>query len=193
MLKFGDLILCRYLNFKMDPAPMIFILRSDTQYTEGLNSHYLSKYEAQYVRQLMAYFPNNDGNKVYYHLKATSKAVVNRAYRRYFTNLLVILKQWPVQGPKGFEADKLMLHTTDYIEKKYNVKVPDLKAKLQDAYKEEQRLAKNAKERERYWLNKAKQASTAQEKDAYTSIAFERGEAQADVHRKVQSIAKGLS
>ena len=192
MLQFGDLILCRYLNYKMDPAPMIFILKSDVNYTEGLNSHYLNKTEANYVRRLMMQFPDNAGNKVYYHLKASNRAAINRAYRKYFTNLLVVLQQWKVQATTAKEINSLFQFAVEEVEKRYNIKSPDLKQKLMDAYAEEQRLAKNAKERERYWLNKAQSAQTDAERDAFNQIAYERGTKYHQAHRRIQGISREI-
>jgi hypothetical protein len=192
MLKFGDLILCRYLNFHNDPAPMIFILKSDITYTEGLNSHYITKTEANYIRRLMLEFPDNVGNKVYYYLKNSNKSAINRAYRKYFTNLLVILQTWTVQATTTKEINALFQFTVDSIEKQHNIKAPDLKDKLLAAYKEEQRLAKNAKERERYWLNKANAATNNRDKDAFLAIAYERGTKLHSKHRQIQGIARTI-
>jgi len=191
-MQFGDLILCRYLRFKHDPAPMVFILKSDSTYTEGLNSHYLNKTEANYVRKLMMQFPDNAGNKVYYHLKNSNRSVINRAYRKYFTNLLVVLQSWKVEATTAKEINALFQFAVEEVEKKYNIQTPDLKQKLLDAYKEEQRLAKNAKERERYWLNKSNNASTEQEKEAFAKIAYERGTKFHSAHRRMQGISREI-
>lgn len=93
--QYGDLVLGRYGRFKLDPVPMVFILLSDSTYTEGINSNYITKAEAIYLRRMMANFPDNVGNKVYYKLKAEGHTIL-RAYRKYFTNRFVGLGKWKV-------------------------------------------------------------------------------------------------
>jgi hypothetical protein len=187
-LQFGDLILCRYLNFKMDPAPMVFILKSDPHYTEGLNSHYLTRQEAFFVRRLLGQMPNNQNNIAYQYLKGNASSIL-RAYRKYFTNLLVVLRVWKVRGIT--DADAALMQTVQDIEKQSGILPPNLKQKVELAYKEELRLAKNAKERERYWLNKSNQTTLPQEKELYQKIAYQRGTSQTTIHRRVGGILRG--
>ena len=95
--QYGDLVLGRYGRFKLDPVPMVFVLLADDTYTEGINSNYITKAEAIYLRRMMASYPDNVGNKVYYKLKAEGHAIL-RAYRKYFTNRFVGIGKWKVQA-----------------------------------------------------------------------------------------------
>jgi hypothetical protein len=94
--RFGELLLARYGNYHLDPVPMVFILLSDANYTEGINSNYITKKEATYLRKLMSLYPDNANNRVYYQLKSEASAIL-RAYRRYHTNLLFNIRKWKVK------------------------------------------------------------------------------------------------
>lgn len=92
-LDFGDLVLQRYGNWAHDPNPLIFVLYSDSLYTHGLNSHYVSKQEAEQLRKLMAYIPPGQQNLAYMFLKARFNSVL-RSYRVYKTPLIYVIKKW---------------------------------------------------------------------------------------------------
>lgn len=92
-LDFGDLVLQRYGNWHHDPNPLIFVLYSDALYTHSLNSHYLSKQEAEQLRRLMAYIPPGQQSLTYKFLKARFNSVL-RSYRVYKTPLIYIIKKW---------------------------------------------------------------------------------------------------
>lgn len=92
-LEFGDLVLQRYGNWHRDPNPLIFVLYSDALYTHGLNSHYISKTEAEQLRKLMCYIPPGQQHLAYDFLKARFNSVL-RSYRVYKTPLIYIIKKW---------------------------------------------------------------------------------------------------
>ena len=92
-LDFGDLVLQRYGNWHHDPNPLIFVLYSDALYTHALNSHYISKAEAEQLRKLMCYIPPGQQQLAYSFLKARFNSVL-RSYRVYKTPLIYIIKKW---------------------------------------------------------------------------------------------------
>jgi len=104
-LEFGDLVLCRYLNWKHDQTPLAFVLYSDALYTHGLNSHYLSKTEAEQLRRLLSYVPGGQSRYVYDFLKSRMNSVL-RAYRCYKTPLIYIIKKWRALELKDDKTQK---------------------------------------------------------------------------------------
>ena len=104
-LKFGDLILCRYSNFHHDPTPLVFCLYSDSAYTHGLNSHYLSPAECIQLRKLLSYVPPGRTQFVYDFIKARFNSVL-RAYRRYKTPLIFEIKKWQAVSLKDDETQQ---------------------------------------------------------------------------------------
>ena len=92
-LDFGDLVLQRYGNWHNDPNPLIFVLYSDALYTHSLNTHYISKNEAEQLRKLMAYIPPGQQSLAYIFLKSRFNSVL-RSYRVYKTPLIYVIKKW---------------------------------------------------------------------------------------------------
>ena len=92
----GDLVLMKYMNFKHDPIPLLFVIGSDVQTTEGINTHYITKPEAEVLRRVMA-MKNVAVNSqlVYQFLKSRFNNVL-RGYRRYKTGMIMQIKKWRV-------------------------------------------------------------------------------------------------
>ena len=106
-LDFGDLVLQRYGNWKHDPVPLNFILYSDALYTHTLNSHYLSKSEAEQLRKLMTYIPLGQQHLAYTFLKARFNSVL-RSYRVYKTPLMYVIKKWKAIELKDIKTQEIV-------------------------------------------------------------------------------------
>jgi hypothetical protein len=105
ILEFGNLVLCRYSNWKHDQVPLIFVLYSDARLTHGLNSHYLSAAEAEQLRKLLSYVPANQTQYVYEFIKGRFNSVL-RAYRKYKTPLIFEIKKWKAIELKDPDVQK---------------------------------------------------------------------------------------
>jgi len=92
----GDLVLMKYMNHKNDPIPLLFVIGSDANVTEGINTHYITKPEAEVLRRVMA-MQNVaiNGQLVYQFLKSRFNTVL-RGYRRYKTGMILQIKKWRV-------------------------------------------------------------------------------------------------
>lgn len=81
-----------YQRWKTDPNPLIFIMYSDRNYTQGLNIHHMSYADKEWFKSLVASFAFNhtkiDGYSLYQMLKQRRYTIVQTAYRKYFTNML---------------------------------------------------------------------------------------------------------
>ena len=90
----GDLVLMKYMNHKHDPIPLLFVIGSNANITEGINTHYITKPEAEVLRRVMAMKKVAiSGLLVYQFLKARFNTVL-RGYRRYKTPMILELKKW---------------------------------------------------------------------------------------------------
>ena len=84
----------RYRLYKHDPLPLLFVIGSNANITEGINVHYITPPEAEVLRRIMAAqkMPNQ-GQTVYQFLKARFNSIL-RAYRRYKTGQIMEIKKW---------------------------------------------------------------------------------------------------
>jgi len=105
--QFGDLVLQRYGNWHHDPTPLMFVLYSDALYTHGLNSHYISKLEAEQLRKLMTYVPPGQTQYVYEFLKSRFNSVL-RSYRTYKTPLIYEIKKWRAKEMKDPKTQEVV-------------------------------------------------------------------------------------
>ena len=81
-----------YSNWKTDPKPLIFIMYSDREYTQGLNIHHMSYADKEWFKGLIASLALNrnkiDGFTLYQLIKNRRQSIVQTAYRKYFTRML---------------------------------------------------------------------------------------------------------
>ncbi len=87
-----------YSNFHNDPNPVLFIMHSDSQYTEGLNIRYLSmarKSAFYHMIRILKEVGSEEG-KTFYYTGSMMYAIIKKyypdfaeiAYRKYFSNFL---------------------------------------------------------------------------------------------------------
>lgn len=107
-LIFGTIYSMRYLNFKRDPQPLIFIMYSGPRtfvhkaghYTDGINLHYLSTADRIWFARML--YLVKKGNQqmtpslFYRFLKLNRPSIIRTAYRRYHTGM--------IQGPRMVSA-----------------------------------------------------------------------------------------
>lgn len=74
-----------------DPNPLIFCMWSDTKYTHGLNIHYLPEADrawlARNIFMIKKYQQVIDGRTLYNFIKTNRISIVQKCYRKYFTNM----------------------------------------------------------------------------------------------------------
>lgn len=145
MMYYGTIVSFRYLNFKHDPNPMIFIMYSGQQYTHGLNFHYMSDTDKQWFGNMIYLIKKGnqilDGRTLYMMLKSQRPSIIRSCYRKYHTGM--------IQGPRmvsaGFTPMKkleqrstdpfieaLNKHLTPEIQPAYSVKVAYYDEELKD-------------------------------------------------------------
>lgn len=89
---YGSIYHGSYKNWKTDPNPLVFIMYSDRNYTQGINIHHLSYPDKEWLKGLIASLALNnnkiDGFVLYQLIKNKRYSIINTAYRKYFTHML---------------------------------------------------------------------------------------------------------
>jgi hypothetical protein len=92
LMAFGAIYATTYSNWKHDPRPLIFIQWCDQNITHGINVHYLSRPDKQWLAQAIYLIKRGKQNidpKTFYHfLKQQRPNIITTAYRIYHTNML---------------------------------------------------------------------------------------------------------
>jgi len=91
-LTYGAFYYGNYSNWKHDPTPLIFVMHSDSGYTHGINTHYMSRPDKEWFGRMIYLLKKGgqviDGLRMYRLLKLRRKSIIDTCYRVYFTNLL---------------------------------------------------------------------------------------------------------
>ena len=89
---YGSIYHGSYMNWKTDPNPLVFIMYSDREYTQGINIHHLNYADKEWLKSLIASLAvKNDiinGFVLYQLIKNKRHSIIDTAYRKYFTRLL---------------------------------------------------------------------------------------------------------
>lgn len=92
MMYYGTIVSFRYLNFKHDPNPMIFVMYSGQKYTHGLNFHYMDDADKQWLGRMIYLIKKGnqilDGRTLYMMLKSQRPSIVRKCYRMYHTGMI---------------------------------------------------------------------------------------------------------
>ena len=80
---------------KHDPKPALFVFHDDqSNYVEGLNTHYLSYYYISKLLKLLKLYPGIDGAKLYDIVKVTAPGAVRSGYRKYIRSSITPKKRF---------------------------------------------------------------------------------------------------
>ena len=97
-----------YLNWKHDPSPLIFCMYSDPKYTHGLNIHYLSRPDREWLSRTIYLLAKGgqriDGMTLYKMLKMRRISIIKTCYRMYFTNMCNYKMVSPGLNPELMEG-----------------------------------------------------------------------------------------
>ena len=92
LLAWGAIYSSHYSNFKHDPRPLIFVMWCDENITHGLNIHYFSRSDKQWLGQIIYLIKkagqNIDPRTFYFFLKQQRPNIVKNYYRQYHTSAL---------------------------------------------------------------------------------------------------------
>ena len=100
-LIFATIYTMRYMNFKNDPYPLIFVMYSGPRnfihvsghYTDAINLHYLSYADKAWFARIIYLVKKGgqrmDGRTFYRFLKLNRPSVIRDGYRRYHTSFIV--------------------------------------------------------------------------------------------------------
>lgn len=92
MMYYGTIVHMTYLNYKHDPTPMIFVMYSGLKYTHGLNIHYMSDADKEWLGRMMYMIKKGqqtiDGRTLYQLIKTQRPSIVKTCYRVYFTHMI---------------------------------------------------------------------------------------------------------
>ena len=91
-LYFGTIVKMSYSNYKHDPNPLIWVQYSNQKYTHGINLNYLYFNDKRWFAKMIYLMKKGnqimDGRTMYKFFKLNRYAVVEKAYRLYFTNMI---------------------------------------------------------------------------------------------------------
>jgi len=92
-LIFGCIYKFYYKNFKHDPNPLVWVQYSDQKYTHAINLNYLDYGDKVWLMRAIYNIKKGaqkiDGFVFYQFLKANRPTIVKKAYRLYFTNMII--------------------------------------------------------------------------------------------------------